>query len=182
MKKIVILAIFISLSGLLSAEEPGYNASGESTMPAENMQSAPAAQSSDDWKKRTFTVAELQKYDGTDGKPAYVAVEGIVYDVTNIGVWAGGQHMGQHYAGTDLTYEFNNEAPAAIHKGGRVLDRAPKMGVLTTNPNAVPGAAAPVPVAPAASAASAKKPQFEDVKISTSMYGKPLVCPVTPQH
>jgi len=38
---------------------------------------------------RTFTEAELSKYNGRNGNPAYVAVNGIVYDVTNIAAWGG---------------------------------------------------------------------------------------------
>lgn len=39
--------------------------------------------------EKTFTVEELKQFDGQDGHKAYVAVEGVVYDVT--GVEAGKQ-------------------------------------------------------------------------------------------
>ena len=33
--------------------------------------------------EKTFTLAQLAQYDGQNGQPAYVAVDGVVYDVTN---------------------------------------------------------------------------------------------------
>ena len=48
---------------------------------------------------------ELKNYDGKDGRPAYVAVNGNVYDVTNNLYWKGGNHFGAK-AGTDATNEF----------------------------------------------------------------------------
>ncbi len=50
-----------------------------------------------------FTLEELSSYDGKDGRPAYVAVDGIVYDNTE--VFKGGKHY-SHFAGKDLTEEF----------------------------------------------------------------------------
>lgn len=50
-----------------------------------------------------FTVEELAKYDGQNGNPPYVAVDGIVYDMT--GVFTSGTHY-SHYAGQVLTQEF----------------------------------------------------------------------------
>lgn len=50
----------------------------------------------------TFTLAELAKFDGLSGRKAYVAVDGIVYDVTNIPQWAMGKHFG-YKAGNDLS-------------------------------------------------------------------------------
>ena len=38
--------------------------------------------------QRTFTIEELAKFDGKNGRPAYVAVNGMVYDVTNNRAWA----------------------------------------------------------------------------------------------
>lgn len=43
---------------------------------------------------KTFTLDELSQYNGADGKKAYVAVDGIVYDMTNVPQWKGGQHHG----------------------------------------------------------------------------------------
>ena len=54
-------------------------------------------------EERTFTERELQQFDGTRGRPIYIAYEGIVYDVTASSLWRTGLHQDLHYAGTDLT-------------------------------------------------------------------------------
>lgn len=64
---------------------------------------------------RTFTPAELSGYNGRDGNPAYVAVNGTVYDVTNNAGWAAATHFGLT-AGRDLTNEF-----ASCHAGQPIL-------------------------------------------------------------
>ncbi len=56
-----------------------------------------------DSAERLLTERELQDYDGTRGKPAYIAYAGIVYDVSGSSLWQGGLHQDLHYAGTDLT-------------------------------------------------------------------------------
>jgi len=53
-------------------------------------------------EEKVFTLEELSKYDGKDGNPAYVAVDGVVYDVTDKPLWAGGTHNG-NFAGQDLS-------------------------------------------------------------------------------
>jgi predicted heme/steroid binding protein len=53
--------------------------------------------------EREFTERELQQYDGSRGKPVYVACQGVVYDVTNAPLWHTGMHQDLHYAGIDLT-------------------------------------------------------------------------------
>ena len=60
--------------------------------------------------ERKFTLEELKQYDGRDGRPAYIAYKGKVYDVTQSALWTGGNHQGMHEAGRDLT-EAMNEAP-----------------------------------------------------------------------
>jgi predicted heme/steroid binding protein len=50
-----------------------------------------------------FTLEELAQYDGKNGNPAYAAVDGIVYDLTQ--VFENGNHLG-HSAGEELTEEF----------------------------------------------------------------------------
>jgi predicted heme/steroid binding protein len=55
---------------------------------------------------KTFTVSELSAFNGQNGQPAYVAVDGSVYDVTRL--FKNGFHY-SHFAGRDLTGEFYAE-------------------------------------------------------------------------
>lgn len=73
---------------------------------------------------REFTKDELKQFDGQDGRPAYVAYKGMVYDLTESSMWAMGDHEGMHYAGNDLTAE-HDDAPHDEH----VLD-FPEVGKL----------------------------------------------------
>jgi predicted heme/steroid binding protein len=54
---------------------------------------------------KEFTLEELAEFDGKDGRPAYVAYEGGVYDVTESAMWGDGDHEGAHEAGRNLTEE-----------------------------------------------------------------------------
>lgn len=49
-----------------------------------------------------FDPASLSGFDGRDGRPAYIAYGGKVYDVSGIKLWKGGMHM-KHNAGQDLS-------------------------------------------------------------------------------
>ncbi|GAA0079730.1 hypothetical protein B2H94_07340 [Clostridium sporogenes] len=76
-------------------------------------------------RQKEFTLEELKKYDGSNGKPAYVAVNGIVYDVSSEATWGGGTHFGL-YSGKDLSSEF-----LGCHKGMiEILNKIPKVGIL----------------------------------------------------
>lgn len=55
-----------------------------------------------------FTAETLKQYNGLNGQPAYVAVDGIVYDMSS--VFRNGVHQG-HKAGQDLTTAFHQEHP-----------------------------------------------------------------------
>ena len=44
--------------------------------------------------EKTFTKDELAKYNGQNGQPAYVAIKGVVYDVSGQAAWQGGKHHG----------------------------------------------------------------------------------------
>lgn len=53
---------------------------------------------------RLFTATDLAQYDGSQGRPAYIAFKGIVYDASGSGRWKDGKHgAGQHQAGNDIT-------------------------------------------------------------------------------
>lgn len=50
-----------------------------------------------------MTREELATFDGREGRKAYVAVNGKVYDFTASELWKNGEHMQRHQAGQDLT-------------------------------------------------------------------------------
>ena len=68
---------------------------------------------------------ELSEFDGQNGKPAYIAVDGVIYDVTNVEPWSGGAHNG-YGAGMDLTEEIKNVSPHGVSK----LEGLPVIGKL----------------------------------------------------
>lgn len=75
--------------------------------------------------QRSFTIQELAAFDGKDGMPAYVAVNGIVYDVTNNRAWAAATHFGL-VAGREYSREF-----ASCHAGQQsILAMLPAVGRL----------------------------------------------------
>jgi len=55
---------------------------------------------------RKVTLQELQESNGKNGKPAYLAYKGKVYDVSDSSFWMEGDHMGMHDAGKDLSEEL----------------------------------------------------------------------------
>jgi predicted heme/steroid binding protein/uncharacterized membrane protein len=73
---------------------------------------------------KEMTEEQLLPFDGKDGRPAYVAYKGIIYDITNSRLWKNGAHMMKHHAGTDLT-ETLKQAP---HGEDKVL-AMPQVGM-----------------------------------------------------
>ncbi len=72
-----------------------------------------------------LTLEALAGFDGKEGRPAYVAYNGGIYDVTASRLWKEGSHMRRHQAGINLT-EALSQAP---HGEGRVL-AMPRLGSL----------------------------------------------------
>ena len=74
-----------------------------------------------------LTLTELAKYNGKDGQPAYVAVDGVIYDVSGYAKWKNGEHNG-YSAGNDLTDIIKNKSPHGVAKlkgvpvGGKLID------------------------------------------------------------
>ena len=70
-------------------------------------------------EQKKITQQELVQNDGKNGKPAWVAYQGKVYDVTDSSFWIEGDHLGSHNAGKDLTDELEL-APHGIDNLSRV--------------------------------------------------------------
>jgi len=62
-----------------------------------------------------MTLEQLGHGDGQEGRPAYVAYQGKVYDVSDSPLWVGGVHMGRHRPGADLT-AYLSQAPHGEEK------------------------------------------------------------------
>jgi predicted heme/steroid binding protein len=74
---------------------------------------------------KKITLEELKQYNGKNGKPAYIAYQGKVYDVSQSKLWSDGDHMGLHEAGKDLTDDID----LAPHRE-EVLERAELIGTV----------------------------------------------------
>lgn len=75
--------------------------------------------------QRSFTPPELARYNGKDGYPAFIAVNGTVYDVTNNPTWGAASHFGL-WAGSDVTQGFYS-----CHAGQQVLSKLKIVGMMT---------------------------------------------------
>lgn len=98
----------------------GCGQSEPETTPPTN---APPAQ------ERVFTRQELAGFDGRDGSPAYIAVDGRVYDVSGSASWPQGEHAPcdlDAMAGRDLSEEIEQSSPSMR----RYLQRLPMVGRL----------------------------------------------------
>ena len=123
MKKL--LAILLSLTMIFiavacaaapAATEPAVEAPAATEAPA--VTEAPAATEEAGLE---LTLEELAKFNGKDGQPAYVAVDGIIYDVSASAFWKDGQHNGFE-AGKDLTTEIKEKSPHGIAKLANVVE------------------------------------------------------------
>lgn len=81
-----------------------------------------------------FTLEELAAYDGKEGRPAYFAFEGTVYDATASSLWKQGLHMGRHNAGNDLTEAL----PLAPHDREKVTAMTVVGKLIATTPAKAP--------------------------------------------
>lgn len=72
-----------------------------------------------------FTLEELSAFNGKNGQLAYIAVDGIVYDVTDLPAWKDGGHNGFE-AGQDLTEAIKSQSPHGVSK----LETLPIVGRL----------------------------------------------------
>lgn len=76
-----------------------------------------------------FTVDRLAQFDGVDGRPAYIAVDGVIYDVSGSSKWPEGRHSGCNLgamAGRDLSDELES-APSSMRA---LVESLPVVGTL----------------------------------------------------
>ena len=76
-------------------------------------------------EQRKISKDELAQNNGKEGKPAYIAFKGMVYEVSESAFWMEGDHMGAHDAGKDLTEEIE----LAPHRE-ETLQKVKQVGVL----------------------------------------------------
>jgi predicted heme/steroid binding protein len=77
-----------------------------------------------------FTLAELSTYSGANGTTAYIAVDGVIYDVTN--EYTNGQHQGMQLGGTDASAAFASSPHSAS-----TLASLPIVGTLEGSPRII---------------------------------------------
>ena len=74
-----------------------------------------------------MSLDELGSCDGKEGRPAWFAYQGRLYDATASRLWKQGVHMGRHNAGEDLT-EALKLAPHGFEK----VELLPEVGALVS--------------------------------------------------
>ena len=79
--------------------------------------------------ERLITEEELRTCDGREGRAAYVAYNGVVYDVSGSPMWKNGLHARKHQAGCDLS-----AAMAGAPHGEGVFERYPRVGIYAAAP------------------------------------------------
>lgn len=127
MRTLVVFVMLTALLGLLTACTAPAPTSQTAPVATEAETAAAAASTAapDAAALKVFDAAELAKYDGQNGNPAYVAVDGKVYDVTNVPQWRGGSHAGGSVkAGLDQT-----EALGRSPHGAKNLEGLPVVGL-----------------------------------------------------
>jgi len=123
MKRLFSLLVAVIIIFIIALALSGCAASGVKTSQAS---SAAAANNSGPGLK-TFTVDELAKYNGKNGNPAYIAVDGKVYDVSNNQFWGDKLHAGRFEAGKDYSKQIRDISPHGLP----MLDGIPIVGALT---------------------------------------------------
>lgn len=126
MKRKNVILIVSALVLSLSLVACGNKAEDGANTPPANQEQTQDENSTEKQDEQTnelqiFTVEELAKFNGKDGNPAYIAIDGIVYDVTDHPAWKDGGHNGFE-AGQDLTEAIKNESPHGI---GKIADLTP---------------------------------------------------------
>lgn len=126
---LTILASMAVLAGCGSAAASSASAPASSSAAAASssaISSQASSSASSQAEEKVFTLEELATYNGKDGQPAYVAVDGVVYDVTASPEWTNGEHKMGVTAGQDLTDIIKEKSPHGV----AILEKFPVVGKL----------------------------------------------------
>jgi len=133
----VLVVILLVMTVLSACTDNSNNNSNQDDPPANMKNDEMAKEGGSDEEKVvmevTLSLEELKAYNGQNGMPAYVAVDGIIYDVTESSYWKEGQHNG-YQAGQDLTDIIKNVSPHGIKK----LERVEQVGILIDDDSSNP--------------------------------------------
>lgn len=119
MKRIYLMLMLILVLAISGCSEQSVQPMPGLAEPSVSEPSAPAEQA----QTVEMTLDELSKFNGKDGAKAYVAIDGVIYDVTDVPPWAGGTHQGKVEAGIDAS-EMILQSP----HGKKVLEKLPVVG------------------------------------------------------
>lgn len=113
---ITLLALLLVLQGCTTTDSasqtPAATEAAAAITAAPVSEPAPTAATADEL---VLTTEQLAQYNGENGNPAYIAVDGVIYDVTNVREWSGGLHNG-YTAGQDLTEQIKTVSPHGVSK------------------------------------------------------------------
>ncbi|MFA6963250.1 MAG: hypothetical protein WC227_00840 [Patescibacteria group bacterium] len=88
--------------------------------PSSSTNTTAPADTSTSTAEKTFTASTLAQFDGQNGQPAYVAVDGVVYDMSS--VFRNGTHYGFD-AGQDQSSVFHSKHYDSILSGYTVVGK-----------------------------------------------------------
>lgn len=117
---LLLLAAAIALAGCSGASASQTDSAKSTVSAAVSASGSPSAS-----EELTLTLEQLAAYNGQNGQPAYIAVDGVIYDVTNVPEWKSGLHNG-FTAGQDLTEAIKSTSPHGVSK----LSSVPAVGKL----------------------------------------------------
>jgi len=112
LKKIISL-LMASLMSVALLAGCGTDNETPSDTPAETPVETPGEMPTEGEEGLEMTIEELAEFDGQNGNKAYIAVDGNIYDVTDLPPWAGGVHN-DFPAGKDYTDEIRDVSPHGL--------------------------------------------------------------------
>jgi predicted heme/steroid binding protein len=115
-----LLAFFMYL-GFFYTKKTGVsttNSNSTSQTSNQNNDESQSTNNSTQTSSKLFTLTELAKYNGKNGQPSYIAVDGVVYDVSTL--FINGTHRGCS-AGQDVTSQFYSYHIKSILSGYTIV-------------------------------------------------------------